>query len=39
MDSTMNLKVKTMEGERIGTRSLACNTLGVKGYAKASGWD
>jgi hypothetical protein len=31
MDSTMSPKVKTMEGEGIGARSLAHNTLGVEG--------
>jgi len=32
MDSTMSLKVKTTKGERVGARSLACNTSGVKGH-------
>jgi len=31
MDSTMSPKVKTMEGEGVGARSLAPNTMGVKG--------
>jgi hypothetical protein len=38
MDSTVNPKVKTMEGERVGARSLARNTLGVEGRARATGW-
>jgi hypothetical protein len=39
MDSNMNPKVKTMEGEGVGARSLARNTLGVKGRVGAPGWD
>jgi hypothetical protein len=39
MDSIVNPKVKTMEGEGVGARSLACNTLGVEGRARALGWD
>jgi len=39
MDSIMSPKVKTMEGEGIGTRSLAYNILGVEGRARAPGWD
>jgi hypothetical protein len=35
MDSTTSLKVKTMEEERVGARSLAHNTLGVEGHAGA----
>jgi len=27
--------VKTMEGEGVGVRSLACSTLGVEGHAGA----
>jgi hypothetical protein len=38
MDSTMNLKVKTMEREGVGASSLTCNTLGVKGCVKAPRW-
>jgi hypothetical protein len=38
MESTVNPKVKTMEGERVGARSLACSTLGVEGHAGAMGW-
>ncbi len=38
MDSTTNPKVKTMEGEGIGTCSLARNTLKVEGHARALGW-
>jgi hypothetical protein len=34
----MNPKVKTMEGEGVGASSLACNTLGVKGRARAPRW-
>jgi len=37
MDSIMSSKVKTMEGEGVGARSLARNTLGVEGRAGASG--
>jgi len=39
MDSTANPKVKTTEGEGVGACSLACNTLGVEGRARAPGWD
>jgi hypothetical protein len=39
MDSTMNPKVKIVEGEGVGVRSLARNTLGVKGCAGAPRWD
>jgi hypothetical protein len=39
MDSTMNPRVKTTEGEGIGARSLARNTLEVEGRAGAPGWD
>jgi hypothetical protein len=39
MDSTMNPKVKTTEGEGVGAHSLACNILGVEGCARAPGWD
>jgi len=31
MDSTMNPKVKTLEGEGVGVHSLARSTLGVEG--------
>jgi hypothetical protein len=37
MDSTVSPKVKTTEGEGVGVRSLAHNTLGVKGRAEALG--
>jgi hypothetical protein len=37
MDSTVNPKVKTIEGEGIWVRSLACNTSKVEGHAKALG--
>jgi hypothetical protein len=37
MDSTMNPKVKTMEGEGVGACSLARNILGVEGHARALG--
>jgi len=39
MDSTISLKVKTMKGEGVGASSLACSILGVKGHARALGWD
>jgi hypothetical protein len=38
MDSTTSLKVKTMEGERVGARSLVHITLGVEGHVGAPGW-
>jgi len=44
MDSTVNPKVKTTEGkgegkgEGVGACSLARNTLGVEGHARALGW-
>ncbi len=37
MDLTMNPKVKTIEGKRVGVRSLAHCILGVKGCVGASG--
>ncbi len=37
MDSTMNPKVKTAEGEGVGVRSLAHSTLGVEGRDGALG--
>jgi hypothetical protein len=37
MDSIANPKVKTTEGKRIRACSLARNTLGVEGHARASG--
>ncbi len=39
MDSTTSPKVKMIEGERIGVRSLAHNTMGVKGHVRAPRWD
>jgi hypothetical protein len=36
MDSIASLKVKTMEGEGVGARSLACNTSGGKGVCWSS---
>jgi len=39
MDSTINPKVKIMEGIGVGTHSLACNTLGVRGCVGAPRWD
>jgi hypothetical protein len=36
MDSTTNPKVKTMEGEGVEAHSLAYNTMGVEGHARAS---
>jgi len=38
MDSIASPKVKTSERERIEVRSLARNTLGVKGCARVLGW-
>ncbi len=38
MDSIASPKVKTIEGEGVGARSLACSTLGVEGHAGVSGW-
>jgi hypothetical protein len=38
MDSIANPKVKTTKGEGVGTRSLAHNTLRVKGCARVPGW-
>jgi len=38
MDSTMNPKVKTMEGEGVGARSLTRSTLKVHGHVRALGW-
>jgi ABC-type uncharacterized transport system ATPase subunit len=37
MDSIMSLKMKITEGERVGVRSLALSTSGVKGRAGAPG--
>jgi hypothetical protein len=39
MDSTLRLKVKIMEGEGIGVRSLACSTSRVEGHVGTSEWD
>jgi len=39
MDSTVNPKVKTMEGEGIGAHSLACSILGVEGHVGVLGWN
>jgi hypothetical protein len=36
MDLTANPKVKTIEGEGVGERSLACNTSGGKGACWSS---
>ncbi len=38
MDSTVSLKVTTMEGEGVGGHSLAHNTSRVEGCARALGW-
>ncbi len=38
MDSIMSPKVKTTKGKGVGVRSLARNTSGVEGRAKALGW-
>jgi hypothetical protein len=37
-NSNANLKVKTMEEERIGVRSLARNILGVEGHVGDPRW-
>jgi len=39
MDSTSNPKVKTMEGEGVGVRSLVHSTLWEEGCARALRWD
>jgi len=39
MDSAMNLRKKTTEGEGVGARSLTCNTSGVEGCVGAPRWD
>jgi len=39
MDLTTSPKVKIVEGKGVGMRSLAHNTLGVEGHARALGWD
>ncbi len=39
MDSIASPKVKTMEGEGVGARSLACSTAGVEGCAGGLGLD
>jgi len=39
MDSAVNPKVKTMEGEGVEVHSLARSTLGVEGHARAPRWD
>jgi len=39
MNSTLNPKVKTMEGKRIEMHSLIHNTLGVEGCVRALRWD
>jgi len=31
--------MKTIEEQGVGPHSLACNTLGLEGYARALGWD
>jgi len=38
MDSIMSPKVKTVEGEAVGTHSLARNTSRVEGRAGTSRW-
>jgi len=38
MDSNMNPKIKTMEGEKVGAFSLTCNTSGVERHVGTSGW-
>jgi hypothetical protein len=39
MDSIASPKVKITKGERVGARSLVRSILGVKGRARALGWD
>jgi len=39
MDSIANPKVKIAEAEGVGVRSLARNTFGVGGHARAPKWD
>jgi hypothetical protein len=39
MDSIASPKVTTIEGERVGARSLARSTLGVKKCVRAPWWD
>ncbi len=39
MDSIVSLKVKTVEGIRVGARSLVRNISGVEGRAGVLGWD
>jgi len=39
MHSTLNPKVKTMEGKGVGVHSLAHNILGVEGCVGVPGWD
>jgi hypothetical protein len=39
MDSLVNPKVKTLEGEGVGVCSLVHSALGVEGRAKVLGWD
>jgi hypothetical protein len=38
IDSTVSPKVKIVEGEGVGLRSLACSISGVKGRVGALGW-
>jgi hypothetical protein len=38
IESTMSPKVKTMKGQRVGARSLACNILGVERHVGAPRW-
>ncbi len=38
MDSIVSPKVKIVEGEGVGARSQACNTLGVEGRAGIQKW-
>jgi hypothetical protein len=39
MDSTASPKVKKMEGEGVGVRSLAHSTMGVEGHVRTLKWD
>jgi hypothetical protein len=38
VDPTTSPKMRTMEGEGVGARSLVCNTSGVEGHVGAPGW-
>jgi hypothetical protein len=38
LDPTVNPKVRTMEGEGVGSHSLAHSTSRVEGHARVPGW-